>query len=195
MAKEQRSFSFPLLKPAEVLSCMSELQIPLSEEELKGASAEVVHRVFETVVDICMGVTKDELDQPAAAGLQALEFGQLHDESIPQLSFFRAISKLMETCDVTDFSLKDIHQPDAKRFRRQLSGVINFVKFREDRLVMYTELSKETDGLSSDHHMKKQQLDELQRELDAENAKAAAQADAHKELDAEIAELEEDHRE
>ena len=163
MAKEQKSFSFPLLKPAEVLSCMNELQIPLSEEELKGASAEVVHRVFEYVVDICMGITKEELDQPAAAGLQALEYGELHDESIPQLSFFRAISKLMETCDVTDFSLKDIHQPDAKRFRRQLSGVINFVKFREDRLVMYTELSKETDGLSADHQMKKQQLDDQRR--------------------------------
>jgi hypothetical protein len=88
---DQRSFSFPLLKANDVLQCMQELQIELTGEELAAATPEAVRRVFETVVDICMGVTKDELNQPAAAGLEVLEHGELHEDSIPQLAYFRAV--------------------------------------------------------------------------------------------------------
>eukprot|EP00937_MAST-01D_sp_MAST-1D-sp2_P004684 g4684.t1 len=192
MAKEQKSFSFPLLKAGDVLSCMSELQIKLTAAELNEAPAEAVLRVYEHVIDICMGVTKDELDQPAAAGLEALEHGELHEDSIPQLAFFRVVSKLMAVCDVQDFSLKDITEPDPKRFRRQLSGIINFVKFREDRLLMYTEQSKATDALTAELLKKKDELAELRERLNEEKSKAAAEADAHEELDADIERVEEE---
>ena len=46
---------------------------------------------IDAVIDICMGVTKEELDQPAATGLEVLEHGELHEESIPQLAYFRAV--------------------------------------------------------------------------------------------------------
>ena len=88
---DQRSFSFPLMKAPDVLQCMQELQIELTGEELAAATPDAVRRVFETVVDICMGVTKDELDQPAATGLEVLEHGELHEDSIPQLAYFRAV--------------------------------------------------------------------------------------------------------
>ena len=90
-SKEQRSFSFPLLKAPDVLQCMDELQIELTAEEMTTTPPEAVRRVFETVIDICMGVTKEELDQPAAVGLAELEHGELHEDSIPQLAYFRAV--------------------------------------------------------------------------------------------------------
>ena len=37
--------------------------------------------------------------------------------------------------------MKDILTPDPKRVRRHLSAIINFAKFREERLVMYSELA------------------------------------------------------
>lgn len=40
-----------------------------------------------------------------------------------------------------DFSMKDLLAPEPKRVRRHLSAVINFAKFREERLVMYAELA------------------------------------------------------
>jgi hypothetical protein len=35
---------------------------------------------------------------------------------------------------------QDLHKPDALRLRRHLSAVINFAKFREEKLIAYAEL-------------------------------------------------------
>lgn len=38
--------------------------------------------------------------QPAFQGLAALNFPELHEESIPELNFFRACHKMMTVCGV-----------------------------------------------------------------------------------------------
>jgi len=78
---------------------------------------------------------------------------------------------MMTTCGIPDFGIKDIVQPNSKRLRRQLSGIINFAKFREERLQMYGELNanreeildsvkalqEENDRLANQHEELKQQ--------------------------------------
>jgi len=36
-------------------------------------------------------------------------------------------------CGVADFTREDLARPDPKRLKKQLSGLINFAKFREER--------------------------------------------------------------
>lgn len=43
--------------------------------------------------------------------------------------------------------LQDICKPDAIRLRRNLSAVINFAKFREEKLVPYAEMQEQTIAL------------------------------------------------
>ena len=38
----------------------------------------------------------------------------------------------MNICGNVDFGFKDLQAPQSKRFKRQLSAVINFLKFKED---------------------------------------------------------------
>ena len=47
----------------------------------------------------------------------------------------------MKTCGIHDFGWKDLHFPNTKRFRSQLSAAINMAKFREDQLKLYAELN------------------------------------------------------
>jgi kinetochore protein Nuf2 len=54
---------------------------------------------------------------------------------------------LLTTSGITDFTLQDVLKPEAKRLRRNLSAVINFVKFHEDRQPGYIELTEHTDNL------------------------------------------------
>jgi kinetochore protein Nuf2 len=86
----QAAYSFPLLGDADILQCMSDLEISLSQEELKAVPKESVRRVLEQLIDMCTGITKEEMNQPAFAGLSALSYPELHDDSIPTLAFFRA---------------------------------------------------------------------------------------------------------
>jgi hypothetical protein len=51
----------------------------------------------------------------------------------------------LSACGVHDaYSLKDLVRPDPSRVRRNMSAIINFHKFREDRLAMYKELTDKT---------------------------------------------------
>ena len=55
---------------------------------------------------------------------------------------------MMETCGITDYSINDLTAPTAKRLRRQLSGIINFAKFREERLTLLADLTMQRDFLT-----------------------------------------------
>ena len=41
---------------------------------------------------------------------------------------------------------QDIFKPEAQRTRRNLSAIINFAKFREEKLVPYTELQDQIEA-------------------------------------------------
>jgi kinetochore protein Nuf2 len=91
-------------------------------------------------MEIIMGVGKDDLLQPALSGLRAFQFPQLHsNQSIPELAFYRNAARLMSACGVTDFSWKDIQKPNIKRVRRHLSAMINFAKFKDERMRFFSE--------------------------------------------------------
>ena len=43
--------------------------------------------------------------------------------------------------------LQDLSTPESNRLRRNLSAVINFAKFREEKLQPYIEMQEQTAGL------------------------------------------------
>ena len=88
-----------------------------------------------------MGITPADLIQPAGfQAMQCLSNPTLYEEAVSEIAFLRATMKLMRTCGVMDFGLKDFQYPTSRRLKKQLSAVINLIKFREDRLQMYQEL-------------------------------------------------------
>ncbi|KAJ3195182.1 kinetochore-associated Ndc80 complex subunit nuf2 [Irineochytrium annulatum] len=156
------SYSFPSLKPAEILTCLADLQIPMSHEDLEKPSTNRMLAVFEQFTDILMGVSRDQFSQPNFAAMEILEYPgagliavdsvgsnlvmppDLHQESITILSFFRQLARLIVEVGVSDFSIRDIIKPEAGRIRRILSAVINFAKFREERLSVFEECTKKS---------------------------------------------------
>ena len=57
--------------------------------------------------------------------------------------------------------LQDLHKPDATRLRRNLSGIINFAKFREEKLAPYTDMQEAAEHLLEETA----QLEEQQMQL------------------------------
>ena len=47
-------------------------------------------------------------------------------------------------------AVQDLYKPDSNRLRRNLSGIINFAKFREEKLVPYTDLQESVEHLLED---------------------------------------------
>jgi kinetochore protein Nuf2 len=53
----------------------------------------------------------------------------------------------MSVVGIHDFSMSDVNAPDAKRTKRALSALINFAKFREERISAYTAQTVLTEEL------------------------------------------------
>uniref|UniRef100_A0A7S2XTJ4 Kinetochore protein Nuf2 n=1 Tax=Attheya septentrionalis TaxID=420275 RepID=A0A7S2XTJ4_9STRA len=149
----QQSYAFPMLKNAEIMQCMSELGLEMTEDQLMQPNRhrDVVRRVFIMLVDLCLGMSEVELRAPSEAvkkQRQSLSYPSLHEDSVNDLKLLNASIKLMGICGVHDFGMKDFHSPTAKKFRRQLSGAINLAKFREDRLETYALLQQDRNDVS-----------------------------------------------
>lgn len=130
------------------------------------------------------------MSQPAFAGLSALNYPELHEDSIPELSFLRACSKMMAICGLVDFGLKDITNPNSKRLRRQLSGIINFAKFREERLQMYGELNVQREGIMEKLRQTQEDNSSLHGKLEQLKQQSAGEVKIIEQVEEECAEIE-----
>jgi len=165
------TFAAPILKTDEILLCLNECNIQLSEAELMEPQRykDQIKGVFLSLLETCMGITTSDLVQPPSfESVQCLSNPQLFEEAVSELAFLRATMKLMRTCGVMDFGLKDFQHPTSRRLRKQLSAVINLIKFREDRLQMYRELNDQRMQIVMDvkeateeNDLARQQLEEL----------------------------------
>jgi hypothetical protein len=90
-----------------------------------------------------MGVRKEEIMQPKFAGLEIFNYPDMQEASVPRLALFRLTQKLMGASGIVGFSFKDISHPQPDRLCRQLSGAINFARFREERQQVRGTLRRE----------------------------------------------------
>lgn len=92
--RRKEQFCFPMLSSEEIVSCLAELGIHTTDEELSKGRPEVLHHVYESLLIECLDISKEELYTPKDDRFEnegKLEFGFLHSESVPVLHFFRAM--------------------------------------------------------------------------------------------------------
>ncbi|KAJ3095966.1 kinetochore-associated Ndc80 complex subunit nuf2 [Phlyctochytrium planicorne] len=169
------SYSFPNLKPSEILTCMSDLQIPFSIEDLEKPSTQRILTIFESFTSILMGVSREQFAQPNFAAMEILEYPDLHQESIVLMGFYRQLARLIMNAGFPDFSIKDIIKPEPLRIRKLLSGIINFAKFREERLSVFEDCTRRSADYVDQRQtllLKNQELAESVNSLRAEEEPA-----------------------
>ena len=125
---------------------------------LRPSPAIVAHRA-------CLAAVQ-ELDQPdLEAQAEHLPHPELHEDSVRQLHFIRALQKLMAAVGVPEFSMDEVFNPTPKHTIRNMSALINFARFREERLDKAEELRQESDDLHEQRQDLQDENEELQKRL------------------------------
>jgi kinetochore protein Nuf2 len=173
MSSRQQQYSFPILKNRSILDCLSELEMPLTMEQLKNPESKQMTEIYEQFVYLLMGVSREELRQPVLSALDTLEYRELHDDSVTEVTLTRHILQLMRCVGIHDASMRDFVTPQAARTKRILSAIINFAKFREERLGTYEQFTEQVEELvelkhqlEHDNAQLKGQLEQLQDKRD-----------------------------
>jgi len=119
----------------------------LTEAELvePGRCKERIREVFARLLMLCWGMTSESdlstlphrLTSPNNnnnnANTTIFTHPELYKDALPEIKFFTLLSKLMTICGNPDgFGFKDLQNPTPKRLKKQLSAIINFLKFKED---------------------------------------------------------------
>ena len=86
-------------------------------------------------LQLCWGLTPETLSALPSRITEKqsnLAHPSIYDDALPEAKFFCLLSDLLRRCGYREFGFRDLAAPQAKRFRRQLSALINFLKYRED---------------------------------------------------------------
>lgn len=132
-------------------------------------------------------LNREEMQLPMWQATDGMQYPELHDESVPSIVFIKHLRKLMAVCGVADFSLaRDLWKPESDRLQRNLSAIINFVKFREDKLEQYEGHQQQIQELVC----KKREAEDLHLKLTAEieglKAERAGEMPAARKLEEEV---------
>lgn len=178
--QQRQLYSFPELKSSEILQCMEDLRIPLSDQELNKPSPMIVQRILESFADIFMGIPKDHFNsvQPSFGVMEMLEYPDLHMDSISLITFYRTILRLMLEVGVEDFSLRDLIRPEGPRLRLILSAVINFAKFREEQLAVFEDFSRKSEQIVEERARLAQKKADLMKKIEHIKSQRAGQEDS-----------------
>eukprot|EP00584_Thalassiosira_punctigera_P009868 CAMPEP_0172534744 /NCGR_PEP_ID=MMETSP1067-20121228/7002_1 /TAXON_ID=265564 ORGANISM="Thalassiosira punctigera, Strain Tpunct2005C2" /NCGR_SAMPLE_ID=MMETSP1067 /ASSEMBLY_ACC=CAM_ASM_000444 /LENGTH=269 /DNA_ID=CAMNT_0013319569 /DNA_START=11 /DNA_END=816 /DNA_ORIENTATION=- len=198
MDQPRSSNLFPVLKNSTILQIMEEVSVPLTEAELTepGRCKERVREVFVQLLNMCWGLADDPAALPSRVRVakSKLPHPSLYDDALPEAKFFCLLSKMLRTCGYREFGFRDLAAPQPKRFRRQLSALINFLKYREDMghleaqaLEEREELFAALDELAENHMTLQDRLEEARKVQEERMLEREAAEAECKEMEAEIA--------
>lgn len=198
-AVSHTAYIFPVLKNSEILTCCSELEIELTKAELTEPHRHRDHirKVFWQLLEICFGITEEDLSKhlPSAEQLaEVSDYPDLHEEHMLDAIFFRELSQCMSVVGIYDFSWRDLNNPTAKRFRTQISAIINMAKFREEQIRKYYELMEPRNAIVSalqevhnEHELLMENLQKTQQESSVKMEEIDAVFRECEDLESEIA--------
>jgi kinetochore protein Nuf2 len=174
----------PPMKYKEILDCLTSLQLPVTLDELKAPTPELVQNIYEHFVDfLCpmprLALSEFDFDHP-----------ELYDEASQEFQFERRLFTLMRTCGVSNFGLKDLIAPTAQGLKRSLRGLINFTKYREQRLNTFMEQAAKSDALVERKMALEEQHGMLLKAVNQFEAQRARDAPMVEQMQTEVNDLE-----
>ncbi|MES1913277.1 MAG: hypothetical protein MHM6MM_005478 [Cercozoa sp. M6MM] len=190
-------YPFPLLGLSELVNSLRQLGLShVTPQLLKQPTAEFVEKVYDCFLEALLGIPRARWSQINFKAQSALEHPQLHESSVGITAFLRRLSHLMRKIGVDNFSCNDVWQPSPAVTRRNLSALLNFVKFRERNVDVYKRLRAEATSLEDElaelHRQNAAlaaQVETLQRQRDAEQPQRESLDQEHAELDKKLAPL------
>lgn len=185
-------YTWPSLDKAIIIKCLQELNISVTDEQLRHPDKTTVNFIYTVLAQFLTGTSSEELEMIDTEARRHLSIPELHSAAVAEISRIQMISRLMGAIGVRNFSWwNDLIFPSRARTIHILSGVINFAMFREQKLSQYNELMvqqsqlyEQRDELAESRTSLEMQRNRLQQEIDQDHQ-------IHAQLQREVGELNE----
>ncbi|KAL4872610.1 putative kinetochore protein nuf2 [Aspergillus spectabilis] len=197
--KEDDNDALMRLPDKEIAGCINDIGIPFTTADLIKPNPQQVQMVLEWFAELLMNTTRETVEPAmrAAADDVCGDFPDIVPTDTRNLmGFFANLRRLMLECGVNDFTFTDLTKPTHDRLIKIFSYLINFVRFRESQTAVIDEHFNKTektkqriDSLYAENQEMDQRLEEMRRNLKANEAEVKEKLRRNDELKAHLREL------
>ncbi|SCV04826.1 LAMI_0H19614g1_1 [Lachancea mirantina] len=162
---------FPMLELEELVVCLQSCDFSMaSENSILRPTSQYVTTLYKQIIDSFMGISPDDLskfdNEIEGFKLGVNNFDTRLKDTLSVLTLNKVCYKFFCDVGVSDFSLMDLFKPDPYRTRRLLSAVVNYARFREERMFDCDQFMSITETLLGEIRQKFDDHNFLRRQVD-----------------------------
>ncbi|KAL7416496.1 Nuf2 family-domain-containing protein [Mrakia frigida] len=174
-SQQSKGVGYPILKAWDIVDIFHSLGIMIQEEDINKPTAQAIQGVWKMLLEETSGVTLEGFERPKGALLGMMQYPELLNDAVTFQMFFTHVRRLAKVAGLDSFTIQDLTRPEAPRVRDAFSGMVNFLKFRHNKLGLCDDLVQR----GSDYNRRRFELEEQSRalHLDIANIKNQRAAD------------------
>ncbi|SCW01601.1 LAFE_0E03246g1_1 [Lachancea fermentati] len=142
---------FPLLDLQELVICLQSCDFSMAtEESISRPTPQYVITLYKQIIDSFMGVSPDTLlkeNEGVEDEGNSDDYNAIYADTLRVLTLNKICFKFFEDIGVSDFNIMDLYKPEPARTRRLLSAVVNYARFREERMFDCDQFLSQTESL------------------------------------------------
>lgn len=145
----QRGFAFKLMAPKDIAGVLAMIGVhpAITPENIDKPTAESASSMYQALAEFAYDMDIQQVKARAPEVQSVGQYIEIFDEAMDVVAIFKLARQLAFINRVEDFSMKDIWDPQAKRLRAVLSGMINFCRYKESQTNVITSMKQEVQAL------------------------------------------------
>ncbi|GMM31866.1 kinetochore-associated Ndc80 complex subunit [Martiniozyma asiatica (nom. inval.)] len=125
-------YKFPVLENIELVKLFTTMEFNITEIMIERPTTPFMHSLIDQILDKFLLISPNDL----RAQRSQTQTGQEHTSlNLAPIIAQRIMYKFLLDCGIPDFSLRDIVKPESQRLRIILSAIVNYARFREERML------------------------------------------------------------
>jgi predicted nucleic acid-binding Zn-ribbon protein len=147
----QRGFAFKLMAPKDIANVLALIGVhpAITPENIDKPTYETASSMFQNLAELAYDMDIQQVKARAPEVQSVGQYIEIFDEAMDVIAIFKLARQLAYINRVEDFSMKDIWDPQTKRLRALLSGMINFCRYKESQTNVITTMKQEVQALDN----------------------------------------------
>jgi len=121
----------------------------VTAENIEKPSLETASNMYQHVAEFAYDMDIQKVKERAPEIPMVGQYIEIFDEAMDVIATFKLARQLAFINRVEDFSMKDIWDPQPKRARAVLSGMINFCRYKESQTAVISSMKQEVSALDN----------------------------------------------
>lgn len=147
----QRGFAFKLMAPKDIANVLAMIGVhpAVTHDNIEKPNIETASAMYQHLAEFAYDMDIQQVKARAHEIQNIGHYMEIFDEAMDVISTFKLARELALINRVEDFGMKDIWDPQTKRLRAVLSGMINFCRYKESQTNVITTMKQEVHTLDS----------------------------------------------